>query len=637
VAIDLLLEVLKHAPWGIIVASTELDGRCEYVNEEFIRITGYELDDLPTVADWIRKAYPDPSYRQVILDNWPADTSPTQMGRNVAYRVNCRDGSTKRVQFRASMLKPGQMAVMLMDVTERHRIAQEHREREERYRQLVETSPFGIVLHAGETVDYANATALRILGADAPEQLVGRRVIDFVYPDCIERSVERIAEVRQRGMLAGPEETRFVRLDGSVIDVEGHAALVPHRGRNAIQITFVDITERKRLESERRRLDKRMQQAQLTESLSLLAGGVAHDLNNLLVAVLGRADLGRRLVRDDPALTGHLEAVVEAAEGAAELVNQLLAYAGQRKLSTELVDLGALVSQSEGLLRSMVGNRAELRIDLPPNLPLLRGDEVQLRQVLLNLVGNAADAMGGREGCIGVRSQSVSADAPALRHAYAPEMPSPVPHLVLEVLDEGVGMDEATCQQVFDPFFTTKSAGRGLGLAAAHGIVRAHGGAVGIDSEPDVGTTFRIYLPAASDAVAGRPQERSSAQAWRGEGTVLVVDDEPLVRKVATSMLGELGFDVVEATTGEMALALVDEQPCPFTCVLMDLTMPGLSGAETLERMLATHADLPVVLSSGHDEAATMRHLASVRPRAFLSKPYTTAQLGEALRRALEG
>ncbi len=623
--------VLERAPFGAIVSSTRLDGPNVYLNPEFTRITGYELDDIPKVQDWIECAYPDPAYRQEVLGNWSADTSPDQMNRDVVYRVRCRDGATKHVQFRAAMVKTDRMVVMLLDVTGRERTEQALRESEERYRVLVESSPQGIVLHSAGKAEFANAAAAQIMNVDDPHELLGKPVIEFVHPDWRETVMQRMRAVLENGTPALPDEERWVRPDGSFVDLEVAGGPVQFRGRRVSQVVFTDITVRKQMEQERRALQQRVQRAQLTESLALLAGGVAHDLNNLLVGVLGRAELVR-LAADDPAARAeHVDAIVEASKRAADLAGQLLSYAGRRPLAFEQVDLDALISDTKRLLEATAGKRASLHLELAGDLPSLTADTTQLRQILLNLVTNAAEALAATGGHISIATRRLGADDSIVLETCAPSAPVSRDYVLLEVADDGPGLDAATRERVFDPFFTTKAAGRGLGLAAVLGIVRGHQGVITVAGAPGEGTRFRVLFPASGSQKAPRPP-RAAEKSWRGHGTALIVDDEPVVLEVGAAMLEELGFEVEMARDGSEALAIVERAPSRLACVILDLTMPGLDGEETLRGIHALRADLPVILSSGFDEADTAPTARGWETSGFLKKPYTFASLTKVLR-----
>jgi len=626
--------VLERAPFGAIVSSTRFDGPSVYLNPEFTRITGYDLDDIPTVRDWIERAYPDPAYRQEVLGNWSADTSPDQMNRDVVYLVTCKDGATKHIQFRAGLVETDRMVVMVLDVTGRERTEQALRDSEERYRVLVESSPQGIVLHSAGTAEFANAAALRIMNVDDPQQLLGKPVIEFVHPDWRESVMQRMRTVLENGTPAPPAEERWVRPDGSFVDVEVAGGPVQFHGRRVSQVVFTDITVRRQMEQERQALQQRVQRAQLTESLALLAGGVAHDLNNLLVGVLGRAELVR-LAADDPAARAeHVDAIVEASKRAADLAGQLLSYAGRRPLAFEQVDLDVLISETQRLLEATAGTRASIHVELAGDLPSLAADTTQLRQILLNLVTNAAEALEATGGHIIIATRRLGADDNIVIETCAPSAPVARDYVLLEITDDGPGLDAATRERVFDPFFTTKAAGRGLGLAAVLGIVRGHQGAISVAGAPGEGARFRVLFPASGSEKTPRAP-RAANDDWRGQGTALIVDDEPVVREVGAAMLEELGFEVETARDGNEALAIVERAPSRLACVILDLTMPGLDGEETLRRIHALRADLPVILSSGFDESDTAPPSSGWETAGFLKKPYTFASLMKVLRDAL--
>ena len=629
--------VLENAPWGAIVASTELDGRCQYINPEFTRITGYDLDDIPTVNDWVLRAYPDDDYRKHILAQWNEDTSSQQMGRDVVYRVRCKDGTTKSIQFRANLLPASWMIVMLLDVTRRDEAEQALQDSEERYRQLVETSPFGIVLHTGGEILFANNAAAAVVDAARPEELEGRNVLDFVHPDSRESAVQRISRILEHGQAAGLEEERFLRLDGKPVEVEVAGRMVQFRGSAVSQVVFHDITERKRLQREQKDFELRVQQAQRTQSLALLAGAVAHDLNNLLVGILGNAELALMPDREKRSSEGYLNAIVETAQRAADLSGQLLAFAGQRPLDHQRLDFDVVTKKTGALLESQVGRRAELSLQLHGSLPPLEGDEIQLRQVLVNLVANATEAMGTRGGRIEIRTSLLRPDDSDLEKLLAPEAPEDEAYLLLEVTDDGEGMDPTTAQRIFDPFFTTKSTGRGLGLASVQGIVKAHHGVIRVESKPGQGTSFKVLLPASSDGGSLDIAEELSQDDWDlGEGTVLLLDDEEIVRQTATELIQQTGLQVEVAQDGATAAALLAANPSRFIAVVLDLTMPGWSGERTLLEIRAIDRQLPVVISSGYDENGPSERLGELAPGSFLQKPYTLAKLVRALRRAIQ-
>jgi PAS domain S-box-containing protein len=632
--LDFFRLLVEQAPYGAVVSDTALDGAIHYVNPEFTALTGYRREDVPTVADWLERAYPEPEYRRYVLDGWPRDTDPEHMRRDVHYRVQCRDGAQRYFRLRAAPLGRGRMLVSMAAVADWIDEQRRRLEVEERNRALVDHVPLGIVVHSAGRIDFANPHALRLVGAERPEDLLGEPVMRFVHPDSRAVVAARLRDLYGKAASGPPLEERFVRLDGTPIDVEVTATFVDFAGRPASLVLVSDITERKRAEAERRSLEARVQQAQKLESLGILAGGVAHDFNNLLVSILGRTELARLEVPPDSPAHAHLGALDAAAHQAADLARQMLAYAGQGRFDVRRLDLNAALTEMRRLVEASVSHRATLRWELADGLAPIAADTTQFRQVLLNLVTNASEALAGGHGVVVVRSGAAALDALAGHSVSTGLAPEPGDYVFLEVEDTGVGMDAAACTRMFDPFYSTKFTGRGLGLAAVLGIVRGHRGTIDVQSSPGVGTRLRVYFPAAPGAVDAAPKEARDVQEWRASGTVLVVDDDASVLDVAGVMLRRMGFTVATATDGLEALAHL-KSGATVDLVLLDLTMPRLDGEQTLTELRRTHAELPVLLSSGYGETDVARRIQADPATRFVGKPYTYRGLLAAVREAL--
>ncbi len=398
----------------------------------------------------------------------------------------------------------------------------------------------------------------------------------------------------------------------------------------------VDITQRKQAEAEKIALERKLLESQKLESLGVLAGGIAHDFNNLLTAIMGNASLARLELGDASPIQKNLRQIETTSLRAAELCQQMLAYSGRSRFVVERLDLSALVEGAVPLLQFSLGRHASFRLDLPRGLPPVMADATQLRQIVMNLVMNAAEAMGETPGKITLETGVRAAD-----HAFLAttvnggDLPAGE-YVFLRVSDEGCGMSAETLARIFDPFFTTKFAGRGLGLAAVLGIVRSHQGALHVASEPGRGTTFTLLLPPTDGAVSAVPDTPASAAPWHHAGTVLVADDEDEVRQIAGDILQKLGFTVVNAADGHEAIALFGRDPARFTLVLLDLTMPGVSGVETLRQMRVRRPGLPALLMSGYAEIEAETRLAGLNSAPFLQKPFTVASLTAMVRAIFE-
>jgi PAS domain S-box-containing protein len=366
-----------------------------------------------------------------------------------------------------------------------------------RYRTLVERCPNAVVVSVNGWLAYANPAAAALFRAEGPGALVGTPAHGLFHPDDRPAARERLEEALRGRTFRRPLEFRVLRLDGTEGRALLHLAPVEHEGARGVEALLVDVTEQRGEEARRQTLETRLRAAERVESLALMAGGVAHDFSNLLTAIIANAEMLRLLVRDDAAQTATVEEVLAAANTAAELVEQLLTYAGGGAVHMEAVDLGELAGETLRLLRRRVPERVELRLLAEPGVPAVRGDRSQLRQIVLNLVLNAAEAIAVPPGQIEVRVGRIRVDRAFLDASqHDPEVP-PGDYVLLEVSDTGSGMDAATRARIFDPFFSRRRAGRGLGLAAVLGIVRRHRGAIAVESEPGSGALLRVVLPPA--------------------------------------------------------------------------------------------------------------------------------------------
>lgn len=380
---------------------------------------------------------------------------------------------------------------------------------------------------------------------------------------------------------------------------------------------------------------------QKLESIGVLAGGIAHDFNNLLHVVLGNADIALGNLTSGSPAREPLEEVVRATLRAADLTRQLLAYSGKGAFVVRNLDLSTEVREMATLLRTSISKQATLDWELASDLPPVKADPTQIRQIVMNLITNASDALGEHGGTITLRTGVTRLEDLDREHFGAPsrgedpQEQSNGPLVYLEIGDNGHGMSPDTLSRIFDPFFSTKFSGRGLGLAAVMGIVRSHRGLIRIRTEPGRGTAFRVLFPAVG-GVAHKTQKTSSERSeWRGTGTILVVEDEEGVREVAERMLQDIGFQTIGAEDGRHALDVMEDVGDRVTAVLLDLSMPRLGGAETFRRLRKMRPDLPILLMSGYTEQVVAPQFSSSDPgiTAFLQKPFMAEDLIAVLRR----
>jgi len=435
-------------------------------------------------------------------------------------------------------------------------------------------------------------------------------------------------------------ELRIAHADGCEFQVLASAVpLQDQEGRARGGVTTLqDITAQKLAGQELLSVERRLQETQKLESLGVLAGGIAHDFNNLLTGILGNASLARLDLPPGHAnVRASLDNLEQATVRAADLCKQMLAYAGKGRFVIESLNLSRLVKETADLLEVSLQRKAILKLELADGLPAFKGDATQVRQILMNLVLNASEALGDRGGVIVVRTGCVQVTRDYLARAKFNEQAPEGKYVLVDVSDNGCGMDTATQAKIFDPFFTTKFTGRGLGLAAVLGIVRGHKGIIQVYSEPGRGTTFKVFFPAL-DSPATPPASVAQAAAMeKGSGTVLLVDDEDTVRRVAEKILTSSGYRVVTAGDGEEGVAVFRETPARFDVVLLDLTMPRLGGEEAFRQLQQIRPGVRVLIMSGFNEQDTVNRFVGRGVAGFLPKPFSAEMLLTKLREVLAG
>lgn len=444
-----------------------------------------------------------------------------------------------------------------------------------------------------------------------------------------------MAVVREKGAFQG--EVGHRKKTGETFPTWTSVTLLLDESNEPVGMVFIarDVSDRRQAAEEQLRLETRARQAEKLESLAVLASGIAHDFNNLLTGILGSTGLALREVEgESQAVKDRLQQIETAAERAASLSDQLLSYAGEEQLTLRPLDLNQLVTEQRSALEELVPGEATLQFQLKEGLAPVDIDAGQIRQVLLQLVRNGVEAMGGQEGVLTIRTSSVNAWASYFEGAFPPEGLEPGPYVFFEVSDSGLGLDEATRARMFDPFFSTKSPGRGLGLATTLGIIRAHRGAIKVYSAPGRGSTFEVLFPASSREVLGATGE-VRLKNWQSSGTILVVDDEELVREVAEDILTRHGFEVLAVPDGPSALVRYREREGEILGVLLDLTMPGMDGEETFHEIRAIDPEAKIVLMSGYSQKRARKRLEGQGLTGFLHKPFRPSELVQKVREVL--
>jgi PAS domain S-box-containing protein len=594
------------------------DGIVVEANERFAQMLGYSRAELTGM---------DVLHACVAPEDIPGVIERMQAQYQGEYVVTAirRDGA----RFRAEVLsREGQFGdrrvrtVAVRDVTQRERAAAALRESEERFRNLaVAAFDFTIFVRDGVILD-ASPSVESVLGF-RPEQLIGRPVLEITAPTSVPLAKNLVAENRYGTFEASGLDASNVPVPLQCTIVDGSLEGAPVRVGGVR-----DLRPALKLEAERSELARQLARAQRLDSLGVLAGGIAHDFNNLLAGILGNSDLLRERL-SDPTDVELAQAIVAAAQRAADLTKQMLAYAGYRDLGRRLpVDLGAVVQELRALLAATLSKKAQIELSIAEGC-VVSGDRATLGQVLMNLLTNASDALNGERGRIDIRIKPVRELDARWDEAQGATV-GPGDWVLIEIEDTGQGMSPEVRNRVFEPFFSTKERGHGLGLAACLGIVTSHQGAILVESETGKGSRFSVLLPTgrARDQRAPSSQPAAVTPSYR----VLIVDDEPSVRRQLRRLLERRGFAVEEAADGREGLAVIAANHPDL--VILDLTMPDLDGAEVLRQIRASGQNVPVIVSSGYLDPGG-GGLPADAFQAFLAKPYTIADLTEALRQAL--
>lgn len=526
----------------------------------------------------------------------------------------------------------GQLLIGEKEVAAR-RLAQEGlRESEMRFRQFSEISTEGIILHSHGVINDTNTALARMFGYQ-PEELVGMDPLRLVAEESRDDLARGLA-----GDVTTSMEAAGLRKDGTSFPLEVEPRSYLARGGEMRFVCCRDITERKRLETERVELQRQLLHTQKLESLGVLAGGIAHDFNNLLMAVHGNLELARADLPVSSPGRASLERAIHATRRAADLTRAMLAYSGRGRFEVSRVDLNDLVRENADLFRSAVARNVTLNLSLTELPAMIEADTGQVQQVIMNLITNASEAISDGPGEIRITTALTERDADYLGRSRTIEKPLPGLYACLEVTDTGRGMDEATLQRLFDPFFTTKFTGRGLGMSAVLGIVRGHKGAIMVESVERRGTTISVLFPAV-DAVGARPVAPSDhpreADGIFLSGIALVVDDEKAVRDVGIALVTYLGFKPIGAADGEEALKLFEEHGEELAFVLLDMTMPQMDGIAALREMKRRRPDARVILCSGFGEQDAAERSAIEGAAGFIQKPYGLEQLKTTILRVL--
>ena len=623
-----LHSIFRAAPTGIGVV---IDRRLKDVNSRLCEMTGYDKEELSGQS--ARMLYPtDEEFNFVGKEKYD---QIRQYGTGaVETRWLHKDGRILDVwlsstPFDSSDWSKG-VTFTALDITDR-----------KKSEEILRLTQFSVD-HASDAIFwtgadarfiYVNETACNVLGYSRHE-LLAMSVHDIDPGISSGQWPAHWSELKKQGSLLF--ETNYCCKNGDAITVEVSENYLAYEGREYNHAFARNITERRVAEEERLSLERQILHAQKLKSLGVLAGGIAHDFNNILMTILGNADLALQDMSPVSPIRQNVKEIEIAARRAAGLSKQMLAYSGKGQFVIEPIDINELVEEMGHMLEVTISKKAVLKYHFADNLPMFEGDATQVRQIIMNLITNASEAIGEKSGVVAISTGAMDCDSDYLNTAnFATRIGIDDPlmegvYIYFEVADTGCGIDGDIMEKLFDPFFTTKFTGRGLGMAAVLGIVRGHKGAIKIYSEIDKGTTIKILFPATTDDLGLKVRtgrEQLNALNWRAEGLVLIADDEESVCAVGKLMLERVGFTVLTAADGREAVDVFCSHADRIVCVVLDLTMPHLNGEQVFSEMRRIKPGVKVILSSGYNEHDATQRFSGKGLAGFLQKPYQSVAL----------
>jgi PAS domain S-box-containing protein len=631
---NLFRGLVEASPIPMLVITADAEGRVLLMNARFKQTFGYTEADIPNVAAWWPRAYPEPAYRDRIRRTWIEAMLSAERQRlsaiaaPVAARVTCRDGSVRDVEVHMSTCE-GRGLVLFNDLTERKQAEARLRDSETRYRLIVENqTEFIVKWNPDGTRTFVNERYCETFGI-REQDAVGTSFLPLVAPEyreAVQRLVAALSpaspEFTDEHLSLVPGGERWQQwTNRGIFDADGRLVEVLSSGR--------DITTRKRLEDQ-------LRQSQKMQAIGQLAGGIAHDFNNLMTVINSCAAMLLEATGPGQPSYEDLVAIRDAGERAAQLTRQLLLFSRKAVSEPKLLDLDQIVQRASQMLLRLLGEHIRVDMALAGNLPAVRGDPAQLEQVLLNLALNGRDAMP-RGGNLRIRTRVV--DIPRGDPRLAPGHRSGR-YVELQVADDGIGMSPEVEAHLFEPFFTTKGVGKGtgLGLATVFGIVESGEGFLSVTTAPGAGTTVQVFLPVAAETAAAPAPQPAPKPAIEGGGheTVLLVEDEDGVRWIGERILTEHGYRVITASSGEAALALLASTAPAIDILVTDEVMPGISGHALADAVRRQIPGCPVLFVSGYSERDVHDQGHEAPGAAFLQKPFTPPVLARRVRELLD-
>jgi PAS domain S-box-containing protein len=609
-----------------------------FANPALLRMFGY--DDLKEFSKIPLLNHVAPASHELIAARMEKVAQGQPVPAEFEYDILCKDGRIKTLLASSQHFTLGGATytqTTFQDITERKRTEETLRESEERFRNLVETMKVGLAsIDEKGVLTYVNEHSCNMIGYSMDE-MIGRPTVDFYYDEEGRKAQEEIFAKRRKGMRdATPYEVAWRTKDGrKVYSILSPTPIFDAEGRYTGSFAIhTEITERKRAEEESEVLREQLRQSQKMEAIGRLAGGIAHDFNNLLTIIKGYSQLSLIELKEDSPLKGNIEQIHRATDRAADLVRQLLAFSRRQILEMKVLDLNTTLANLHNMLRRLIGEDIELITVLAEDLGRVKTDLGWIEQAIMNLVVNAKDAMP-KGGKLIIETANVELDE---AYARAHVAVTSGRYVMIAVSDTGAGMTPEVRERLFEPFFSTKEKdkGTGLGLSTVYGIVKQSGGNIWVYSEPGEGSTFKVYLPRVYEPLEEQREKVLGDELLRGSETILLVEDEENVRKLALRVLERQGYKVLAARDGEDALLVCEQFKDPIHLMLTDVVMPGMSGHELAKRLKSLHPKMKVLYMSGYTDNAIVLHGVLVEGVNYIQKPFTVDALTKKVREVLE-